>query len=93
MALQCEGYGVRLKWITHRKSVTMAHGRSRNRGMRLSPATSSSPSPPNSARDGFLLQHLGHTVFDSLSVYERELLHDCRLSAELARAEVELMAG
>lgn len=90
--LQCEGYGVRLKWATRgRPCVTFRHARLR-KPKAESPSVKSEPSqgspvswPINladysSEKDQVLLQYIGHEVFSGLSPFERDVLYDCEPS-------------
>jgi hypothetical protein len=83
--LVCEGYGIRLKWTVRGTSrVTFQHkspGREKLEGKTTTPTshpTSWPVTPINNSteHDSILLQYLGQEIFNSLSEFERRLLHD-----------------
>lgn len=87
LALNCEGYEVRLKWGVHRKPVTVQR-KSRKRGQCAPPsrkrdtalhdgAISNMEQCKLQAKNDMLLKYLDRQIFDSLREYERELLHEC----------------
>jgi hypothetical protein len=91
LGLDCEGYGVRLKWaraVRGKPRMIFDH-KSRNRGVRSdsvgSRITSSATPEPvlsnndRAAQDAVLLEHLGQDIFDSLSDLEKRVLYDREL--------------
>lgn len=89
--LQCEGYGVRLKWATRgRPCVTFRHARLRKPKAESPSIKSESQGSPVSSpinladypseKDQVLLQYIGHEVFSGLSAFERGVLYDCQAS-------------
>lgn len=86
--IQCEGYGVRLKWaIRGRPCVTFRHARLRKPKTGSPTVIKSEQSTPvswpisladyASEKDQILLQYIGPDAFTSLSAFEREVLYDC----------------
>lgn len=89
--LQCEGYGVRLKWATRgRPCVTFRHARLRKPKAESPSIKSEFQGSPvswplnladySSEKDQVLLQYIGHEVFSGLSAFERDVLYDCEPS-------------
>lgn len=102
LSLQCEGYDFRLKWAAHRKPLAVQR-KSRNRSVRTLPSHQRDTvlpgkASPNADRirihtnNGLLLQYLGQEVFDSLTEYERDVLHDCMDTARIIQVYVVLTA-
>lgn len=87
--IQCEGYGVRLKWASRgRPCVTFRHAHLR-KPKAGSPTIKNEPQGTpvswpvsladyTSEKDQVLLQYLGYDVFAGLSAFEREVLYDCK---------------
>ena len=89
LGLQCEGYGVRLKWaIRGRPCVTVRHlALRKTKQSTVEPKVESQGTPvawPASVlgkgekeSNQVLLQYLGWSVYASLSKFERDVLYDC----------------
>jgi hypothetical protein len=101
--LQCEGYGVRLKWaIRGRPCVTFRHAHLRKPKSKSPEVKMETPVSPISLpsvslgdceneKDQVLLQYLGWEVFTSLSRFERDVLYDCKPDRPSCFSTSELM--
>lgn len=93
--LQCEGYGVRLKWASRaRPVVTFRHANLRKPNSASLEVKIEAQGTPMSwpsvslgdcdnERDQVLLQYLGRDTIASLSKFERDVLYDCKLDCAL----------
>lgn len=90
LGLNCEGYGVRLRWSGRAKPAVTFNHRSRTSNVRKSRSgsspASSSQSPVSdvsaSTRDALLMRYLDQETFSSLSQLERDALYECALTIE-----------